>query len=217
MSHFSEGQVHLLVDSMEAHGFTSEQLTGLGQNRDGVLDNLRLVLMGLASIVRSCFKLACDKALNVTEFVGKDWRVWKGPVNGKGLEGEEDRDVREEALTTIDWEKVILETNLQGKETYVKGEEKLLRLKAGNNIRLGGKAFLSLWEDYKANGANSILEKLRLKGVTRIYFFGLVLRNPRGDRRVLCLYFNGSEWRWDCSWLGSDFYSGSPSASLASV
>lgn len=98
----------------------------------------------------------------------------------------------------------------------VHGEEKLRRAIASGNIQLGGKAFLSLWEDYKANGENSVLEKLRRKGVTRIYFFGLCLRSPNGDRVVLCLYVDGSEWSWYYDWLDDHWDASNPSASLAS-
>lgn len=216
MSSYSEGQTHQLANALEAEGFTPEELTALGQNRNSVLTGLRLVVRGLAKIVRESFKLACDKAFSPTEFIGQGWTVWKGPADGNGLEGDEDRDVREDALTVIDWEQVLLEDHLQEKESSVHGEEKLRRAIASGRIQLGGKAFLSLWEDYKANGENSVLEKLRRKGVTRIYFFGLRLRNPDGDRYVLCLYVDGSEWLWGCNWLRNHWRASSPSASLAS-
>ena len=216
MSSYSEGQIHQLADAFEAEAFTSAELTTLGQNRDEVLTSLRLVMRGLAKIVRECFKLACDKPFSPAEFIGQDWTVWKGPADGNGFQGEEDRDAREDNLPVIDWEKVLLETHLQGEETLVHGEEKHKRAIASGNIQLGGKAFLSLWEDYQANRENSVLEKLRRKGVTRIYFFGLRLRDPFGDRCVLCLYVGGSEWFWSYHWLNSQWDARFPSASLAS-
>ena len=167
-------------------------------------------------IERECLKLGCNKVFSPTEFIGQDWTVWKGPIDGNGLEGDEDRDVREDNLSVIDWEQVILETHLQGDETTVHGEEKLKRAIASGKIQLGGKAFLSLWEDYHVNRENSVLEKLRRKGVTRIYFFGLRLRSPRGFRRVLFLCVSGSEWDWRCRWLNDRWRVSVPSASLAS-
>jgi len=210
-----------LGDGLEVADFSVDDVTKL-RNPD-LLMQFKLVLMGIATVVRAYLKIALTKAFDPSAFINKDWKVWKGPADGNGLEGDEDRDVREDTLNVVDFEQLILETNLQGEETVVNGEEKLLRLKAGKSIRLGGKAFLALWEDYQARKAEgkpgeSVLEKLRKsKKVTCIYFFGLVLRGPVGYRSVLYLSFRGSEWRWDYSWLGSDWGSGHPSASLASV
>ena len=154
-------------------------------------------------IVCACFKLACVKPFSPAEFIGKGWAIWKGPADGDGLNGKEDRDALEDDLTSIDWEQVSFETHLKEKESSVQGEEKLRRATASGNLQLGGKSFLSLWEDYKANGQNSVLEKLRSsKGIQCIYFFGLRLRYPDGRRFVLCLCFRGSRWDWRCSWLG---------------
>lgn len=217
MSSYIEGQSHQLVDALEAHGFTAGDITTLGQNKDGVLDHLKLVLLGLAKIVRESLKLACDKPFNLADFFGEGWSVWKGPADSNGLEGEEDRDPREDNLSVIDWEKVIFETHLkEGDGQSIGGEENLRRAKATNKIQLGGKSFRSLWEDYQAKGEDSVLEKLRRQGVTRISFLGLVLRDPSGDRYVLCLYSDGSEWRWGYDWLGSHWGAGFSSASLAS-
>ncbi|OGY55985.1 MAG: hypothetical protein A2912_03335 [Candidatus Buchananbacteria bacterium RIFCSPLOWO2_01_FULL_40_23b] len=216
MSSYKEGQTHQLANALEAEGFTPEEVTALGQNRSEALTGLRLVLRGLAKIVRECFKLECQKSFSPEEFIGKGWTVWKGQADGNGLEGEEDRDTREDTLSVIDWEQVLLEDHLQEGEPSVHGEEKLRRAIASGNINLGGRAFLSLWEDYQTNRESSVLEKLRRKGVTRIYFFGLRLRDPIGDRRVLCLYVYGSQWRWDYYWLGSHWNARDPSASLAS-
>jgi hypothetical protein len=176
------------------------------------------VTRGLASIVRVCLELACTKAFNPAEFFGNaGWTIWRGSAKGKGLEGEEECDKRADELEVVDWEKVILETHLQNGGTLVQGEEKLKRANASGNIQLGAKQCLSLWEDYKTNGKDSVLEKLRLQGVKRIYFFGTVLRSPSGSRCVLCLDFGGSEWGWRYYWLGTQWNAADPSASLASV
>jgi hypothetical protein len=165
----------------------------------------------------STLKLACAKPFSPSEFMGEGWTVWKGPADGNGLEGPENRDVREDTLSVIDWEEVLLESHLQGEETSVYGEEKLRRANASGKIQLGGKAFLSLHEDYQANRENSVLEKLRRKGVTCIYFFGLRLRGPSGRRDVLYLCVSGSEWRWRYRYLNGRRWSAArPSASLAS-
>ncbi|MDD2731817.1 MAG: hypothetical protein PHI53_01325 [Candidatus Pacebacteria bacterium] len=178
---------------------------------------------GAKTATVTSFPLKLAPSFNLAKFIGEDWSVWKGPANGNGLEGEEDRDVREDSLTAIDFEKLILETNLQTGEISISGEEKLRRLKEGKNIRLGARAFLALWNDYQAHKAEgkpqeSVLEKLRRsKNMTCIHFFGTILRGLDGTRRVLYLYFDGRERDWCYDWLGNHWSAGCPSALLASV
>ena len=174
------------------------------------------LLNGTVMIFSMITKLA--ESFNLATFIGKGWFVWKGPKDGNGLEDEEDRDVREDNLTEVDWNAVLFETTLKEGETSITGEEKLNRSKETGNIRLGGRAFLSLWQDYQKNKENSVLEKLRqTRNILDICFFGLVLRRLLGRRSVLSLYFNGGEWQWGCRWLGCSWRAGAPSASLASV
>lgn len=187
-----------------------------------VLPQIKLLLLGMAVIVRVRLQLALNKVFSPSEFIGQDGSIWKGPIGGNGLEGEEDRDSREDSLDIVDLEQLILETNLRYAETSVNGEEKLRRLKASKNIRLGGKAFSALWNDYRTQKAygkpeESILEKLRrLRNVDCIYFFGLVLRGPDGHRYVLCLFFD-EEWTCAYNCLDNDWGAPSPSASLENV
>jgi len=220
MSGYKEGQVHQLMDKMEKLGFTCDDLTSLGQNWDEVLTNLKLVLLGLAKIVPENIKLACDKPFNPAKFIGEYWAVWKdSSADGDGLEGKECRDTREDNLSIIDWNEVIFETHLHRGETSVLGEDKLKRAANSNNISLGGKAFLSLWEDYQDNAKNSVLEELhRNKGMMCIYFFGLCLRCPDGTRNVLYLRFHSSDiaygWVWHYDRLSNYYNYGHLSASI---
>ncbi len=160
-----------------------------------------------------------ERFCNPSEFLDKGCSIWKGPVDGKGLEGEEDRDMREDALTTINWNKVIFETHLREEETSIRGEKKLKRAMASSNIQLGGRAFFSLWRDYQTNGENSVLEELRRnKDMMCIYFFGLCLRCPDGTRNVLYLRFRFSDiargWEWHYDKLSNYYNYGHFSASL---
>jgi len=147
-------------------------------------------------------------------FVGKDWTIWKGPVDGNGLEGVEDQDERSLALTELDLTKVQFETTLKKGEDCVEGEQKHKRLKEMGHIRLDAKMFRTLWDN-----KTLILEswKEKVNGYTRYIFFdGTVLRRPGGDRYVLCLYWRDGGWGWDYDWLDGDFGICSPSAVLAS-
>lgn len=140
-------------------------------------------------------------------FIGKGWSIIP-----------EEHDARNDALTEVDCSKILFETCLKDNETSITGEDKLKRLKAGGNIRLGAPAFLGFWENYKMRKENSVLEHLyREKGITYLDFFGDVLLAPRGDRKVLCLYRrDAGVWGWDYYWLASVWLAQDFSASLAS-
>ena len=221
MSQYLEGQTHQLAEALQEHGFTAANVTALGQNSNGVLDQIKLILLGLATVIQACLKLALDKVFNPSEFIGSDWKIWKGPADGDGLEGDKDC-VPEPDV--VDFEQIVMETHLQGKETSVHGEEKMRRARASQNKQLAGKAFLALWNNWLAcknagKPEDSILERLRKSGKIGnvIYFFGLALRSPVGSRLVLCLYFYGEGWNWSCHWLDGHWGAGSPSVALASV
>jgi hypothetical protein len=204
---------------------TAGQLNAIVKKLGGP-ERALMFLQGLLIVVMVSLKLALTKAFKPSEFIGENWSVWKGPIDGDGLlvGGEEDKDVREDDINEIDWGKKVEIVNfLRDKESYITGEENLLRQKQIGKIRLGGRAFLSIWGDYQAKKAEgkseeSVLENLRLtKGVKFISFFGLILRAPDGKRCVLYLCWNGGEWFWDCDWLDGTWYAGNFSAVLASV
>ena len=112
------------------------------------------------------------------KFIGKNWSLIP-----------EEHDTRCDALTEVDFGKVQFETCLKEDETLIiKGEENLTRLKAGRDIRLGATVFMGLWEDYQKNKENSTLENLyKEKSIAYLDFFGDVLLDPDGYRRVLYL------------------------------
>ena len=142
------------------------------------------------------------------KFIGKNWSLIP-----------EEHDTRCDALTEVDFGKVQFETCLKEDETLIiKGEEKLTRLKAGRDIRLGATVFMGLWEDYQKNKENSTLENLyKEKSIAYLDFFGDVLLDPSGDRLVLCLCRDDDgEWAWDYYWLERDWDAHDRSASLAS-
>ena len=150
----------------------------------------------------SIIKIDRAHPFDPVNFLGGDWSI-----------AEEDE--RSLALTEVDLTKVRLETTLRAGETSVKGEERLKRLKKAGYIRLDAKVFRAFWEDKAL-----IPEEWKQKtngNVTRIYFDGTVLRDPRGDRDVLSLYWRDGQWLWSAYWLGRGWSALSPSAVLASI
>lgn len=145
------------------------------------------------------------------KFCSEEWDFWKGPKDGDGKSGEEERSKASLALTEIDFDKVDFLSNLEGKETLIKGETKLDRVNKLGRIVYGTTAFAGLWQNYTdcQNKAESVLEKLyQQKGISLIYFFGDVLRSPHGYRYVLYLYRgDDGAWNWCHNWLDDDFNS----------
>lgn len=142
-----------------------------------------------------------SKPFDPAEFIVEGWSI-----------AEEDE--RSLALTEIDLDQVRLEHMLKPGESWVKGEEKLTRLKDAGFVRLDARIFETLWADQSL-----IPEKWKEKtggNITYIFFDGTVLRSPGGRRCVLYLCWNGGQWRWDYRWLGRGWGVSGPSAVLAS-
>jgi hypothetical protein len=157
-----------------------------------------------------------------TRFLGERFTVWKGPVDGDGLSGEEDRDGRNFMIGAIAFAQVSFETCLGEGESALVGEEKLKRLRKNNILCLGGDAFLSLWLDYLDNQEESILEWLRLnRGVNYLDFFGVILRKKHDEldsiRCVLALQWDADRlvWNYDVRWLAFNWMSIFPSVILS--
>jgi len=205
----SIGQSHNLL-SVLANNVNWEELdSDLVQK---IIDNPRGSGRQFTAFLLNGASMAFSMTIKLTEnfdaaaFVGQGWSVWRGPADGNGLEGEEDKDVREDALVEVDWSKVLFNTMVSGFEPQITGEEKLRRLKETGKIRLGGRAFLSLWQNYQDKKEDSVLERLhQISGIPSLNyfaFFGTVLRHHReGNRCLLSLHFDGREWRWHCGWL----------------
>jgi hypothetical protein len=143
------------------------------------------------------------------KFIGEDWTFWKGLREGNGKDGEEERDKVSMALAEADLEKSDFLTCLEGKETSITGEEKLLRLRESNRTLYGLNIFCGLWQDYQQNKAGSVLERLyQQKSIAYLDFFGDVLRDLHGRRCVLYLCRGGvGRWDWSYSWLISGWNS----------
>lgn len=166
-------------------------------------------------VARNILPIDRSKLFNPAEFIGVGWSIWRGPADGKGLEGEEERDLRSTVLTHLDLNKVQLVTCLKRGERVTTGEERIKRLKADGHIRLDENIFKMFWENQALIPEHF---KERVNGnIQFIFFDGIVLRSPRGRRSTLCLFFsNGGSWCWDFDWLDYDRLVGYPSVVLAS-
>jgi len=163
-----------------------------------------LQLLGIKFV--ESLSIDCSKNINLTEFPGKDWTTWRGPVNGDGLSGEKNIDYRSLTLTEIKVSSLIFETCLDSERisAHIGGCGKLCELrKKQDTISLGGNVFLGLWRDYQVNKKNSILELLwRTRRISYLDFFGLVLRAPGGRSGILNLTrSDNGEWKRGWSWL----------------
>ncbi|MEI6810526.1 MAG: hypothetical protein WCK60_00565 [Candidatus Nomurabacteria bacterium] len=131
---------------------------------------------------------------------------------GEGWSFAEARNPRSAALGLLDYySKVKLSTDwLEGKSS-VDGETRRTRILVDTaSTPLNADHFLDLW-----NNKEKIPEEWKkVKGV--ITFDGDVLRDSRGDRYILCLYWSDGRWSWYGHWLGRKWHAAYPSAVLAS-
>lgn len=114
-------------------------------------------------------------------------------------------------LTQVDLAKVRFEHMLKPGERYIKGEERLRRLKEAGYVRLDAAVFQMLWDNKEL-----IPKSWKKKGT--VCFDGTVFRGgPFGDRCVFYLNWYSGQWDWYYRWLGDDWDVNEPSAVLASV
>jgi hypothetical protein len=149
-------------------------------------------------------KISCVP-FNPSETIGSSWFFWKGPKDGNGTEGEEERDRASLALVEVDFVKVDFFNCLKENETSISGEEKLVRLKRSGRQIYGTTAAMGLLKNYQScqNKADSVLAQLYGQGgIICIDFFGDILLAPDGRRNVLrlCRRDDGS-WHLDCEQL----------------
>lgn len=123
-------------------------------------------------------------------------RVWRGPVDGDGLEGDPDIDIRAETLTTLDFDKVVFRSCTTAERQFIAGEKKLILLRQDSGkIPLGIRQHAVLWWNYKVYPEISVLEWLRTtKGIWCIEFFGAVFRDVEGRRCIDSLMYTGGRW-----------------------
>ena len=155
-------------------------------------------------------------SFNPAEFIGKGYSIWRGPVDGNGLEGDEEQDVRSLSLTEVDFTKVFFNNAINKNWDLITGEEKLKRLKSSGCILIDFRFGAALYnESYQPT-----LNWLRIdRGITRFYFSGTTFRDRNGCRCMVFFDFFSLVHRWllvdikldNSSWL---FYG--PSAVLAS-
>lgn len=160
------------------------------------------------------FKIDRTQPFDPATFVGVGWTIWRGPIDGDGLEGDEDQDLKSLAFTEVDLAKVSFVTMLKPEGTYINGIERQKRLKEVGHIRLDAKVFQTFWENREL--IPEIHKRMPDGNVRYMCFDGTVLRSPGGRRHVLCLYFRDGKWSWHVDSLNDVFDVSNPSVVLAS-
>ena len=143
-------------------------------------------------------KLVCSRNFDPAVFMGDGWSI-----------AEEDD--RASDLTVIDPTAITLLTCREKEEQQPTGERCLKRLKEMPYVRLGGRAFLALWENQQA------IPAIWKEPLTFVFFDGLVLGHRNGNRYSLYLSWHDDAWHWYSGWLGNTRSASSPSAVIANV
>jgi hypothetical protein len=140
---------------------------------------------------------------NPKKFVGDGWSILNDETDSRSI-----------ALTELDLIKVELRTMLRDGESYVKGEERLKRLKSSDYIRLDADVFHTLFHNQHLIPKSW---KEKFNGNTRyIHFEGTVLQRSDGVHFFLCLYWYDGRWDWSVTWLGQNLRGNNQSAVLTS-
>ena len=221
-SEFSVGLADKICATWDEECGTPAELNSFAEN-NALVRGLLTILRGGAVVKpliveaapRCILPINRSKPFNPAEFIGVGWSIWRGPADGNGLKGEEERDLRSAMLTELDLDQVQLVTCLKRGESVITGEERIKRLKADGRICLDENAFKAFWENREQLPAR-FKERVN-DNIQFIFFDGVVLRRPDGNRYTLFLYFYGlGSWDWGCRWLGCDRGASSPSAVFAS-
>ena len=141
-------------------------------------------------------KLICPKPFDPSVFMGEHWSA-----------AEEDE--RADRLPEIDVSAISLVNCLKNRDQLPTGEHCVKLLKDTPHIRLGGRAFLGLWEN------QSVIPDTWKEPLTFVYFDGLILKHRNGNRYSLYLSWHEDQWHWYSGWLGNTRSATSPSAVLA--
>ena len=144
-------------------------------------------------------------AFDPVAFIGKGWSIVE-------------QDEHSLVLTEVGLTRIKFVTTLTNDETYLTSEDNLKCLKAKRYILLDAKFCQALWEDYKSDGENSLLESLRrTQGVTFLDFPGTELQSSFGCQCVLCLSCHYGKWLLGYNWFSCKGHTvHRPSAVLAS-
>ena len=222
MSSYLEGQVHQLVNRLEAEGFTPEDITNFGQSK-AILVGLRGVLRGTHEI-KLVTKLEEEKpkperirVINETTILVNLDAPPNLPFNGAKIDFQSGSgwiqiEKRADGLYADD-RKVIM---------YLSEHQKGKKVLRGHELQeeLSGKLVLH------PNIMDALCEyphlipegwKVDEEGNTRyIFFWAVIFRHADGSLYVRCLCFLDGRWRRHCRWLDGGWLFQHPAALLAS-
>src|SRR2546429_9718196 len=129
-------------------------------------------------------KLACTKKFDPAVFMGDGWSATE-------------EDERANQLIEIDVNAITLVGCLEKDQQQPIGEQCLKLLKQTPYVRLGGRAFLALWE------TQDLIPGDWKEPFLLVFFDGLILRHRNGSRYSLYLSWNAGSWQWYSCWLGN--------------
>jgi len=186
MSSFCEGQVHQLMDSLEAKGFTPELLTRLGQFSD---------IPGIISVLNKTSEIVPTKHivdLDADPMIPNGWTVEE---HTKG--GQFEFDPKQVALHL---------DKAQQDGGVIVGKKLRQKLK-------GKRVYNANLLDFLLAHPELIPEEWKGKF---IFFWGTIYRYSFGSPYVRYLCWYGDGWNWSDYWLGNNFDDDCPAVVPAS-
>ncbi len=144
------------------------------------------------------FVIDRSKLPTVSELLGDEWTLWKGPKEGDGLEGSGEQDSRSISRSEFNFSGMRFVHGFKEGEEAIDGEEKLERIKALPCIRPDFGFGIGLFLE---KGQTTLKWLYDTHGLTWLEIPD-VLCHDGGYRYFLILSREGSgAWHWDYRWL----------------
>lgn len=193
---YSIGLMNQFADTLEKAGFRSNDITKLRSNQ-GLLKNLKMVLMGVSEIVaiKPIVDCIADPAIPIS---------WRSVVSH--IHGEKD----------VDPTKVVLFLDEEQRDSSIVGKKLYNKLRGDKNV-----CNANLLEFYLANPQfipKEWTEKTSSNAYLRVHFWGTIYRNGLNELCVRCLCWNWRDESWNEGYSPLIYYkfkSGHPAAMYA--
>lgn len=164
---------------------------GLIKNFSSILETVGTVV----AVATNIFRINRSTPFEPVSLLGSGASFWRGPKDGKGLEGEIEQDARSMALSEIDLGKIRFKSYIPEGQSLVSGENRIVAIGNEHDIALDPKIGQDLYEE---EGQKALHFLHDTTGVTWMEFLGQPLRDSDGYRYSLVLYRDH-----DGSWLRS--------------
>jgi hypothetical protein len=180
-----------VLEVLDRHGLKQEHLKML---RDAPRYTIRRIIKSIIccrndSITEeqekiNLLKINRSEPFDPAKFFGKGYSIWRGPVDGDGLNGKEEQDELSLKLNKIH---ILYDIKFVPESSKLTGKASLICAKLDGLVCLDGQIFQTFWDNIGTISDSLALVAGRQKELLLMFFDGTTLRNPTGQRCTICL------------------------------